>query len=223
MKKQEIKKNSKRPVKRKVPTKKVTKKRRRFNFFKFLRNIIILFVVILIIHAIISLLTPKPVAAKKTVVPPQNKMSATQNTQATTTVKATAPATQATIPTTEYKTKQAKLVSSIFRFNQNLYMAINSNNVVNLYPDSQNAVNALNSNLSTYATKIGPTMVQTDSSFISELMLKNNIYINNVIAYNKAALAKNPNKATLAKLHKPVLDSYNAVNKLLNDNSNLFK
>ena len=126
-------------------------------------------------------------------------------------------------PVIAYKAKQYKILLSIFRFNENLYMAMATNNVVNLYPDSQNGVTALNDNLSTAASKLNPTDVRAESLFLSELTQKNNTYINSILAYNKVALAKSPNVKELAVLKESVQQTYNDINTFMNKNLNIFK
>ena len=102
-------------------------------------------------------------------------------------------------------------------------MSMATNNVVNIYPDSQNAITALNDNLSTFSSKLSSTDVANESSFLSELTLKNNAFINSVIAYNNLVLTKSPNPKTLEKLKDNVQKNYNIVNKFMNDNLSMFK
>ncbi|MGL4451820.1 MAG: hypothetical protein ACRCTZ_11580 [Sarcina sp.] len=189
-------------------TSKKKSKKTHFNFFKFLRNMSILAIVIFAVYWIISSLfaaPPKPLpkvvsTPTKTVAPP-------------------APVN----PVVEYKAKQYKIFVSIFRFNENLYMSMSTNNVVNLYPDSQNAVSALNDNLSAFASKLNSADVRSESLFLNQLTQKNNAYINSVIAFNKEALLKTPNQKTLQELQKTVLENYNTINKFMNDNLSVFK
>ncbi|WP_297521646.1 hypothetical protein [uncultured Clostridium sp.] len=189
--------------------KKTTHRRTRFNFFKFLRNMTILAIIIFAGYWVISALftsTEKPLP--KVVTAP---------------TKISLPKPVAINPVQEYKAKQDKIINSIFRFNENLYMSMNNNNVVNLYPDSQNAVTALNDNLSSSASKLQSSDVRAESLFLSELTLKNNAYINAVIAYNKEALVKVPNPKNLKALNITVQKSYNDINTFMNKNLSLFK
>lgn len=201
-------------IQKKKITKKIKKKKKlRFNFFKFLRNIIIFAIAI---FAIVWILTPD---AKPATTPSKQPASTSNNPSTTASPVVAQPAS----PVTEYKNAQHTQMNNIFRFNQNLYMAMSSNNVVNIYPDSQNGVNELNSNLTAYANKLDAQTVRNDSIFISELTLKNNAFINAVIAYNNEATSKSPNQATLTKLNTAVLTNYNAVNAFMNSNLGLFK
>lgn len=195
-------------------TKKIKKKKKlKFNFFKFLRNIIIFAIAIFVI---VWILTPD---AKPATTPSKQPASTSTNPSTTANPVVAQPAS----PVTEYKNAQHTQMNNIFRFNQNLYMAMSSNNVVNIYPDSQNGVNELNSNLTAYANKLDAQTVRDDSVFISELTLKNNAFINAVIAYNNEVTSKSPNQATLTKLNSVVLTNYNAVNAFMNSNLGLFK
>lgn len=188
--------------------KKKRKKKNHFNFLKFLKNMSILAIIIFIGYWVISsLFTPAPKPLPKVVAAPTQK------------VVSPAPVN----PVTEYKSQQYKIFTSIFRYNENLYMSMNTNNVVNLYPDSQNAITALNNNLSASASKLNSADVRSESLFLSELILKNNAYINAVIAFNKEALSKNPNSKTLKSLNQTVQDTYNDINKFMNDNLSVFK
>ncbi|WP_297436617.1 hypothetical protein [uncultured Clostridium sp.] len=200
-------------------SKRKTKTIRKFNIFKFLKSMFIIVAIIIGINFLISVLTPKAAPVK-------NTNPAIPTVPLPKPLQLPAPPIVPVKPTLtpqDYNQKQEKLIESIFRFNQNIYMTINGDNFVNLYPDSQNAVNALSSNLSIYATKLSPSLVQSDSTFLSELIIKNNAFINDAITYNKAALTKNISKEALAKLHKPLLASYNAINQFMNSNINLFK
>lgn len=190
--------------KKKIRKKIKRKKKVKFNIFKFLRTIIIIVVIIFFAHWI---LTPSTKLAPPTATPVVTK-------------EVTPPAPT---PFEQYKSKQHDTMNNIFRFNENLYMAMATNNVVNLYPDSQNGVNELSSELSTCASKLDSQTISADSSFISELMIKNNAFVNSVIAYNNETLSKTPNQATLSGLNQTVQNNYKAVNLFMNQNMNLFK
>lgn len=192
---------------------KITNKRKKMKFkpLKFLRNIIIL---VLIVFGIIYILKP---SASKTAIP-------TTTTAVTPTSAATAQK-QVVTPneTTQYYNTQNTLLNSIFRFNQNLYNLRSSNIISNIYPDSQNGVNQLNVNLSKYSSKLNPNIIKNDSAFILQLTQKNNQFITSVIAYNNESLSKNPNQEKLQKLQTQVLNNYNDVNNFMNSNLTLFK
>lgn len=193
---------------KKIKSKK--KSKARFNFFKFLKNMSILIIVIFVVYCVISALfipTQKPLPKVITVPTP----------------KVNQPQSPTVNPVAEYKSKQYKIFISIFRFNENLYMSMDNDNVVNLYPDSQNAVTALNDNLSTSANQLNSADVRNESLFLNELTLKNNAYINAVIAFNKEALSKTPNATTLKTLKQTVQKNYNDINKFMNDNLSIFK
>ena len=210
-------------IKTRPRTKRKTKTIRKFNIYKFLKSmllIVALIVAIIVgINFLISVLTPKAAPVK-------NINPTIPTIQLPKPLQLPAPPivpVKSTLTPKEYNQKQEKLIESIFRFNQNIYMAISGDNFVNLYPDSQNAVSALSTNLSTYATKLSPSLVQSDSTFLSELIIKNNAFINDAITYNQAALNKKISEKALAKLHKPLLASYNAINQFMNSNIDLFK
>ena len=206
-------------IKTRPRTKRKTKTIRKFNIFKFLKSMLLIVAIIVGINFLISVLTPKAAPVK-------NINPTIPTVQLPKPLQLPAPPivpVKSTLTPKEYNQKQEKLIESIFRFNQNIYMAINGDNFVNLYPDSQNAVSALSTNLSTYATKLSPSLVQSDSTFLSELIIKNNAFINDAITYNQAALNKKISKKALAKLHKPLLASYNAINQFMNSNIDLFK
>ncbi|MGL4990144.1 MAG: hypothetical protein ACRC57_03100 [Sarcina sp.] len=199
--------------KRKITNK---KKKMKFKPLKFLRNIIIL---ILIVFGIIYII--KPSTSKTTA---QNTTSKS-TTAPTNTTSSTVAQKQVVTPnaTTEYYNTQNTLLNSIFRFNQNLYNLRSSNIISNIYPDSQNGVNQLNVNLSKYSSKLNPSIVKNDSAFILQLTQKNNQFITSVIAYNNESLSKNPNQEKLQKLQTQVLNNYNDVNTFMNSNLTLFK
>lgn len=191
-------------------TKPKRKKKTHFNIFKFLRNMGSLFIVIFIIYWVINGLfihTSKQLP---------NIANAPEK-------KVVTPVPVPVNPIIEYKAKQYKILINIFRFNQNLYMYMDTDNVVNIYPDSQNAITALNNNLSTFSNKLNSADITSESSFLAQLTLKNDAFINSVIAYNNVALSKSPNSKTLENLKENVQKNYDIINKFMNDNLSLFK
>ena len=186
------------------------KKKSHFNIFKFLRNMGSLSIVIFIIYWVINGLfihTSKQLP---------NIANAPEK-------KVVTPVPVPVNPIIEYKAKQYKILINIFRFNQNLYMYMDTDNVVNIYPDSQNAITALNNNLSTFSNKLNSADITSESSFLAQLTLKNDAFINSVIAYNNVALSKSPNSKTLENLKENVQKNYDIINKFMNDNLSLFK
>ena len=191
-------------------TKPKRKKKTHFNIFKFLRNMGSLFIVIFIIYWVINGLFIHTSKQLPNVVNTSEKKVAT-------------PTPVPVNPTIEYKAKQYKILMSIFRFNQNLYMYMDTDNVVNIYPDSQNAITALNNNLNTFSNKLNSAEITSESSFLGQLTLKNDAFINSVIAYNNVVLSKSPNPKTLEDLKENVQKNYDIINKFMNDNLSMFK
>ncbi|MGL5634180.1 MAG: hypothetical protein ACRDDL_03820 [Sarcina sp.] len=194
---------------------KKTRKKTKFHPFILIRNIIILIIIILCIIIFFYLLS----ANKKNTLPvvPAKPVVTTTNT--------TSNINDPTVPESisAYKEKQYQILTNLFRYNQNLYISMDGNNTVNIYPDSQNALTMLNNNLTAMASKLNPSDVRSESLFFTDLKTKNDTFINDVIAYNNALTSKNPNSSQVAKLLQAVQSSYKAVNDYMNQNISLFK
>ncbi|MGL4742155.1 MAG: hypothetical protein ACRC41_15365 [Sarcina sp.] len=193
-------------------------KKTKFNPFILIRNIIILVVIILSIIIFFNLLSANKKNTSPVVTPPapvatNNTTSATPNVNDQTTPGSIL----------DYKQKQYQILTNLFRYNQNLYLSMDSNNIVNIAPDSENAITALNNNLTAMASKLNSSDVRNESLFLTDLKTKNTTFVNDITAYNTAVTAKNPNKSQVAKLLQTVQASYKAVNDCMNQNMNLFK
>ncbi|MGL5822256.1 MAG: hypothetical protein ACRCYE_11680 [Sarcina sp.] len=194
---------------------KQTRKKTKFHPFILIRNIIILIIIVLCIIIFFYLLSANkkptiPVVPAKPVVTATNTTSNVNDTAVPESIAA-------------YKERQYQILTNLFRYNQNLYISMDGNNVVNIYPDSENALTTLNNNLTAMASKLNPSDVRSESLFLTDLKNKNDTFINDVIAYNNALTAKNQNGGQVAKLLQAVQSSYKAVNDCMNQNINLFK
>lgn len=193
---------------RKKTVKKTTNKKKKFNLFKFIRGIIIISIILYLIYFCLSLIfnsakpkvptsTPAPVVKQATVTP-QSEID-------------------------DYKQKQLTLINNLFRFNENLYLSMSNNSVVNIYPDSQNAVLALRQNFDSFSSKLDASSQASEEDFLNNLSILNNNYVQAVITYNTEALSSDCNSDKLSKLLKTLQSTYHTVNKYMNDNINLFK
>lgn len=193
-------------------------KKTKFNPFILIRNIVILIVIVLSIIIFFNLLS----ANKKNTTPVVPAAPAVTNNNAT---KPTPNLNDQNAPESisDYKEKQYQILTNLFRYNENLYLSMDGNNIVNIYPDSENAITALNNNLTAMASKLNSADVRNESLFLTDLKTKNTAFVNDVIAYNTAATEKVPNKTQVAKLLQTVQTSYKAVNDCMNQNINLFK
>ena len=193
---------------RKKTVKKTTNKKKKFNLFKFIRAIIIISIILYLIYFCLSLIFS----------PAKPKVPANTPAQ---------PVKQATItPQAEidnYKNKQLALINNLFRFNENLYLSMSNNSVVNIYPDSQNAVLALRQNFDSFSSKLDASSQASEEDFLNNLSILNNNYVQAVITYNTEALSSNCNSDKLSKLLKTLQLAYHTINKYMNNNINLFK
>ena len=193
---------------RKKIVKKTTNKKKKFNLFKFIRAIIIISIILYLIYFCLSLIFS----------PAKPKVPANTPAQ---------PVKQATVtPQAEidnYKNKQLALINNLFRFNENLYLSMSNNSVVNIYPDSQNAVLALRQNFDSFSSKLDASSQASEEDFLNNLSILNNNYVQAVITYNTEALSSNCNSDKLSKLLKTLQSAYHTVNKYMNNNINLFK
>lgn len=193
---------------RRKTVKKTTNKKKKFNLFKFIRAIIIISIILYSIYFCLSLVfssvkpkvptsTPAPVIKQDTVTP-QSEID-------------------------DYKKKQLALINNLFRFNENLYLSMSNNSVVNIYPDSQNAVLALRQNFDSFRSKLDATSQASEEDFLNNLSILNTNYVQAVITYNTEALSSKSNSNKLSKLLKTLQSDYNTINKYMNTNINLFK
>lgn len=206
-------KNTTRPTSgKKRPVNKKKKKKSKFNVFKFIRALIIIAIVIFLLHAAF-----KFIFAKTTPAPPSPAQIAAQQQAAA----QQASKVEATV--NSYKSKQLNLLHSLFRFNQNLYLCMSNTTASNIYPDSQNAVKALQNNFNTFSSSLNATDAATQSAFLTKLSSLNTAYVQSIITYNTEALKRTPDDKELGVLFKTLQSSYNNVNKFINNNIKLFQ
>lgn len=211
-KNQQKKKTTSKTALKQVPKNKKRKKKAKFNIFKFIRALIIIAVIIFIIHSAFNYIFSKKVPAP----PSPAQIAAQQQVSA-------AKAAKVTAEINTYKSKQLNLLHNLFRFNQNLYLCMSNTTANNIYPDSQNAVKALQDNFNAFSSNLPAADMYSETEFFAKLSTLNNAYIANILAYNKEALSQNASDKQLSILFKPLQASYNAVNKFMNDNMNKFQ
>lgn len=187
------------------------KKKMRINKITIYRNLFFIFAIIIIIVLAHSFFVQRAITKKNEAVQVQE-----QQKEATT-------AKMNLEKRNEFFTKEAKILSDLQRFNENVGLVMNyPSSVVNIYPDSLNAATALKNNLSEYAQYLSSTELSNVSSFINNLVSANTTYINAVVAYNKLISSSAPNMQVANSQKTTISNDYTNLNNLISKNQNIF-